>query len=127
MDMSNVVRLVDAWTDSDPKTRDSCPGTINGHTLAPIAIQYNRRFRFFKRQKHIIYQEVDTRNIWYKNSKCNAGIVAMGFSLKRLMNHPKAVSMETYASVFLGKPDEFNNELLTYNKEWLARNNYVLI
>lgn len=125
--MSHVVKLVDAWTDSDPRTRDSCPGKINGHELTSIAIQYNRRFRFFKRQKHIIYFEKGTRNIWYKNSKCNAGIVAMGFSLKRLKNHPKAVSMETYASIFLGKPDEFNAELLTYNKDWLAKNDYVLI
>lgn len=127
MNISNVVRLVDAWTDSDPKTRDSCPGKINGYKLIPIAIQYNRRFRFFKRQKHIIYREGDTRNIWYKNSKCNAGIVAMGFSLKRLKNHPKSISMKTYAAVFLGKPDEFNDELLAYNKEWLARNDYILI
>lgn len=115
--MSTVVRFVDAWTDNDPKTRDSCPGKINTHDLIPIAIQYNRRFKFFKKQKHIIYNEKGTRNIWYKNSKCNAGVVAMGFSLKRLKNHPKSVSMESYAKKFIDG----------HNGKWLERNNYKLI
>lgn len=115
--MSSVVRFVDAWTDNDPKTRDSCPGTINGNELIHIGNQFSKRFRFFKKRKHIIYNEKGTRNIWYKNSKCNAGIVSMGFSLKRLANHPKAKSMEAYAIKFLdGNSDK-----------WLKRNNYELI
>lgn len=117
MDMSGVVRIVDAWTDNDPKTRDSCPGKINGNQLEPIAIQWNRRLKFWKRQKYIIYQEHGTRNIWYKRSKCNAGVVAMGFSLKRLANHPKSISMEAYAKYFLDN----------WDSKWLKRNNYQLI
>lgn len=125
--MSNVVRLVDAWIDNDPKTRDSCPGKINGHELHPIGIQWNRRFRFFKKIKHIIYQEVSTRNIWYKNSKCNAGVVAMGFSLSRLANHPNTVSMEIYSMAFLDNPNDLIIELGITGAEWLARNDYELI
>lgn len=117
MDMSSVVRIVDAWTDNDPKTRDSCPGKINGNDLIPIGIQWNRRLRFFKRQKYIIYQENGTRNIWYKRSKCNAGVVAMGFSLSRLSMHPKSIPMSQYAKYFIDH----------INPTWLKRNNYQLI
>lgn len=123
----NLVRFVDAIADKDPKTKDMCPGTINGHKLIPIANQYNRRFRFFRRLKHIIYNEEGTRNIWYKNNKCYPGVVSMGFSLKRLRHHPNAVSMELYATVFLDNPQQHIIELNTTAFVWLERNDYELI
>ena len=49
MNMKTVVRIVDAFTDGDPSTRDTCPGQINGNDLIPIGIQWNRRLKFFKR------------------------------------------------------------------------------
>jgi len=116
MNMKTVVRIVDAYTDSDPSTRDSCPGQINGNDLIRIGVQYNRRFRFFKRIKYIIYREGSTRNIWYKSSKCNVGVVAMGFSRSRLAFHPNAVSMEMYAKYFIDR----------INLKWLKRNDYEL-
>ena len=125
--MTTVVRLVDDFLDEDHHTRDSCPGTVNKHKLIPIGKQFNRRFRFFKKLKHIIYLEESTRNIWYKNSKCNAGVAAMGFSLKRLHNHPKAVSMKTYAKLFLDNPFDKVDEVNSIASDWLKRNDYELI
>jgi len=117
MDMFTAVRFVDAFQDDNPKTMDSCPGRVNNRDLIAIAVQYNRRFRFFKRKKNIIYREGATRNIWYKRSKCNAGVVIMGFSLSRLKNHPNAIPMQRYAEFFLDDR----------NPEWLERNDYKLI
>lgn len=123
----NLVRFVDAIADKDPKTKDMCPGTINGHELIPIANQFNRRLRFFRKLKHIIYNEKGTRNIWYKNKKCHPGVVAMGFSLKRLRHHPNAVSMEVYAMAFLDDPTKHIIELNATAFDWLERNDYELI
>lgn len=118
MDMSTVVRLVDAFQDDDYHTRDSCPGTVNKHKLIHIANQTQRRFGFLpKTVKNVIYIEEGTSNIWYKRSKCNAGIVAMGFSLSRLGQHPYAVPMEQYMKFFIDESDP----------DWLARNDYVLV
>lgn len=118
MDMRVVVRFVDDFEDTDPRTRNSCPGTVNGHKLIHIANQTQRRFGFLpKRVKNVIYLEQGTGNIWYKRSKCNVGIVAMGFSLSRLANHPNAVSMEEYTKFFV---DEIS-------PAWLAMNDYVLV
>ncbi len=115
--MNTVVRLVDAWTDNDPKTRDACPGKINGNKLVKIGIQWNRRLKFWRKQKYVIYVEKGTRNIWYKSSKCNAGVVAMGFSRRRMDLHLKSVSMEEYAKYFIDRSDS----------KWLKRNNYELV
>ena len=118
MDMSTVVRLVDAFQDDDYHTRDSCPGTVNQHKLIHIANQMQRRFGFLpKTVKNIIYLESETSNIWYKRSKCSAGIVAMGFSLSRLARHPSARSMEDYTKYFIDEIDP----------DWLKRNDYVLV
>ena len=128
-DIRSVVRFVDDFEDTDPRTRNSCPGTVNGHKLIHIANQMQRRFGFLpKSVKHLIYQEEGTRNIWYKNSKCNAGVVAMGFSLSYLGKHPNSVPMEKYAFYFLGAErlrDKKNEAEI--RKEWLARNNFVLV
>jgi hypothetical protein len=110
MDFGTVVRIVDNF-------RDTCPGTVNGNKLIPIYRQYNRRLRVFRKLKNIIYLEEGTRNIWYKRSRCNAGVVMMGFSLSRLDEHPKSVTMEQYALYFL---DE-------YDPKWLKRNDFVKI
>lgn len=115
-DINEAVRFVDDFMDKDPKTRDSCPGKINKHKLIVIGYQKERRLLIFKRIKHIIYREATTRNIWYKNSECNPGVVMMGFSLSRLALHPNAVTMEKYAEYFLD----------ISNADWLERNNYVL-
>lgn len=119
MDMTEVVRLVDAFQDDDYHTRDSCPGTVNKHNLLHVANQMQRRKWFFgkKKVKNLIYIEQGTSNIWYKRSKCNAGIVAMGFSLSRLEKHPKAVPMSVYAKYFIDQVD----------RAWLERNDYVIV
>ena len=110
MDMNAVVRIVD-----NPK--DACPGSVYGNKLIKIGVQMERRLFRGKRIKNIIYKEDTTRNIWYKTSNCNAGVVAMGFSTTRLKNHPNAVSMELYAKYFLDKIDPL----------WLERNDFVLV
>lgn len=118
MDMREAVRFVDDFQDTDPRTRNSCPGTVNGHKLIHIANQTQRRFGFLpKRVKHLIYIEEGTSNIWYKNSKCNAGVVVMGFSLSRLRRHPNAIPMEDYMKYFIDEIDP----------SWLKRNDYVLV
>lgn len=127
LDIHEAVRLVDDFEDPDPRTKNSCPGTVRGHKLIHIANQMQRRWGFLpKTVKHMIFLEEGTRNIWYKNSKCNAGIVAMGFSLSKLKKHPKAVSMEHYALLFLGTQSGDANSQ-AYGKEWLARNDFVLV
>ena len=126
MDMREAVRLVDDFEDNDFHTKDSCPGTVNQHKLIHIANQMQRRIFRRKSVKHLIYQEDETRKIWYKNSKCNAGIVKMGFSLSKLKMHPKAVSMEHYALLFLGPKDRDENST-QFGAEWLSQNDYVLV
>lgn len=113
-----AVRFVDAFMDNDPKTRDTCPGTVNGHKLIKIALQKERRIfkKIIRPIKHIIYREEGTRSIWYKQSECNAGVVMMGFSMKEMDWDRKAVPMETYAKYFIDIIDA----------DWLARNDYVL-
>jgi len=125
--MTTVVRIVDDWIDKDPATRDSCPGTVYGHKLIPIGRQIQRRL--FRRNtiKHLIFQEENTRNIWYKDSFCNAGVVAMGFSLSRLDMHPKAVPMEVYAEIFLDGVNRLVIPVGTSAKEWLKRNDFELV
>ena len=116
--MTTVVRFVDDFMDDNYHTRDSCPGTVNKHKLIHIANQTQRRFGFLPRTvKNLIYLEQDTGNIWYKRSKCNVGVVAMGFSISRLDRHPKSVPMEQYTKYFVDESDP----------EWLARNDYVLV
>ena len=117
-DINLAVRFVDDYRDKDPTTRDSSPGKVDGHRLILIGTQKERRLlkKFVWPTKNFIFVEEGTRNIWYKPSFNNAGVVAMGFSLKLLDNHPKAVPMEQYASYFLDKSDPV----------WLARNDFVL-
>ena len=117
MDTSTVVRLVDDYIDDDYHTRDSCPGKVNGHKLIHIGNQIERRIFRRGRVKHLIYLEEGTRNIWYKDSNCSPGAVAMGFSTKRLANHPNAVPMEQYAKYFIDQVDD----------SWLARNDFQLV
>jgi len=119
-DIHEAVRLVDAFMDDDYHTRDSCPGTVNNHNLLHIANQMDRRSwwrRARRRVKNLIYIEEGTSNIWYKTSKCNVGVVAMGFSLRRLGMHPNAISMEQYTKYFIDESD----------LAWLERNDYILV
>lgn len=117
MNMQGIVRFVDAWTDNDPKTRDSSPGTLDGKKLVAIGVQKERRLLVFKRVKHVIFRLKGTREIWYKNNFDYPVAVAMGFSLSRLDLHPKAIPMEQYAKLFIDKTD----------LEWLARNDFELV
>ena len=117
MDMQTVVRFVDAWTDNDPKTRDSSPGKLDGKQLVKIGVQKERRLLVFKRVKHVIFKLEGTREIWYKNNFDYPAAVAMGFSLSKLQMHPMAVSMEQYAKYFIDKID----------LGWLERNDYSLV
>jgi len=114
--IKEAVRFVDDFQDLDPKTKDSCPGKVNGNKLVLIGKQLERREKGKGKVKHLIYVEEDTRNIWYKNSKCNAGVVMMGFSLTSLGMHPKSVPMEKYAEYFLDNKDP----------KWLERNDFKL-
>ena len=119
IDISIAVRFVDDYMDKDPKTRDSCPGKVNKHKLVLIGQQRERRIiklLLNKKIKHYIFREEGTRNIWYKNSVCNPGVVMMGFSLSLLKMHPNAVPMEKYAKYFIDNIDA----------EWLAQNDFVL-
>jgi len=114
---NEVVRFVDDYMDRDPSTRDSSPGKVFGHQLKKIGVQIQRRLFRRGKVKHVIFVEEGTRNIWYKNSFNNAGVVAMGFSLSRLTMHPNAVSMEEYARYFLDDSDP----------DWLERNDFELV
>lgn len=127
LDIREVVRLVDDFQDDNYSTRDSCPGKVNGNILRPIGRQIQRRL--FRRNtiKHLIFLEENTRNIWYKDSYCNAGVVAMGFSLSKLELHPKAVPMEVYAQIFLDGVDKLVIPVGTSAKEWLKRNDFELV
>ena len=116
VDINAVVRIVDDFLDDDYHTRDSCPGTVLGHKLIRIGVQIQRRRWRRDSVKHIIYQLENTRQIWYKTSKCNAGVVAMGFSLSQMDWDYQSVPMETYAGYFLSGNDP----------EWLERNDYKL-
>ena len=117
LDIREVVRLVDDFQDDNFSTRDSCPGKVNGNELIPIGRQIERRLFRKSRIKHLIYVEQNTRNIWYKDSHCNAGVIAMGFSIKNLEMHPKSVPMEQYAKYFIDESDP----------EWLKRNDFELL
>ena len=127
MDFTKVIRLVDDYMDKDPNTIEHCPGTILGHKLIPRVKQFNRRMRFFKKIKNIIYQLDDTNQYWYKSSKCNVLVAAMGFSKSQLKDHPKAVPMQTYAKIFKASPEDFISEVGMTAKQWLKLNDFVLI
>lgn len=116
-DINTAVRFVDDYVDHDPKTRNSCPGKVNGHNLILIGKQIERRFFNRGKTKHLIYLEEGTRNIWYKQSNCNAGVVKMGFSLSELDKDSNSVPMEEYAKYFIDKSDP----------EWLKQNDFVLV
>jgi hypothetical protein len=117
-DMRSAVRFVDDFMDKDPRTRQTCPGTVNGNKLVLIAKQTSRRFGFLPSKiKNVIFIEKGTRNIWYKRSICNVGVVKMGFSLSRLDTHPSAIPMEEYARRFIDR----------FDVDWLVRNNYSFI
>ena len=126
-DINIAVRFVDDWKDHDPKTRNSSPGTVNGNKLYQIGIQKERRLLKILTGhsiKNYIFVEQGTRNIWYKQSFNNAGVVMMGFSLSLLGPHPKSVPMETYAKAFLD--GGYIPELKADADAWLKRNDYVL-
>lgn len=115
VDPNSLMSLVDQWQDVTKR----CPGSVDGLRLIPIAIQTHRRARnlWKKTPKHIIYKRGDTREIWYKNSKCHVMAVKMGLSLRRLRMHPNAVSMEGYAKYFIDKID----------LAWIKRNDFQFI
>lgn len=134
IDINTAVRIVDNW-------RDRCPGQVDGKDLIQIGVQKERRFLkrlFGKKVKHIIYVIKDTKMIWYKNKTCDVGVVKMGFSLKRLGDHPNAVPMEFYydafvnpdklvdTSLFRGQDQQTIKSLSMTNREWLNMNNYEL-
>lgn len=81
----------------------------------------------------MIFLESGTHNIWYKNSMCNAGVVAMGFSLSRLTAHPNAIPMETYFDIFVKANDDLEDHpLITIPKignieEWMKRNDFEFV
>lgn len=127
MDYNSVVRLVDDFTDNDYKTRDSCPGSVFGHKLIPIARQVERRLFGRGKIKNLIFREQGTRNIWYKKSYCDVGVVAMGFSLSSMEMHQKALSMETYAEIFLSHQDRLIIPIGTSARDWMKRNDFELV
>lgn len=114
VDVNTAVRFVDDFLDGNPKTRDSCPGKVNGNKLIPIANQIQRRTVGRKSIKHIIFIEQGTRNIWYKKSICDAGVVKMGFSLSELRMDARSVPMEVYAKYFIDR----------LNPQWLKDNDF---
>ncbi len=113
--------------DDNYKTRDSCPGKVFTHSLIQIGIQRERRIFGKGKVKHLIFVEDGTRNIWYKNSFCSAGVVAMGFSITKLEMHPKALPMEVYAEIFLDGEDKLVIPVGTSSKDWMKRNNFELV
>lgn len=125
-DIKNVVRLVDDFLDDDYHTRDSCPGTIFGKKLIPVAIQRERRIFGKGSIKHLIFKLEGTRELWYKKSYCNAGVVAMGFSLSQMDYDKRSVPMETYAELFLDG-DKFVERVGDNSSNWLKRNNFELV
>ena len=127
MEMSSVVRLVDDFKDDNFSTRDSCPGNVFGHELIPIGRQIERRFLRKHKIKHLIFLEKGTRNIWYKNSYCDPGVVAMGFSISKLDMHPKAVSMEVYSEIFLDGLDKLVIPVGMSAREWMKQNDFELV
>ena len=108
----SLMYWVDNWRDADP-------GEIGGKKLNLIAIQHARRLRnlWRKRPKNLIYKIGNTREIVYKRYSKSPAVMKMGISIKRLGNHPNAVSMEKYAKYFIDKK----------NPDWLERNNYELV
>jgi len=133
-DVNTAVRMVDNW-------RERYPGTIDGHPLKLLAIQKERRLRriFKGKVKHWIYWQESSKNIWYKNSKDAVGVVKMGFSLRRLSEHPNAVPMEFYHDVFtmphslipislLPEASKKTLEQLALTgAEWMRLNDYELV
>ena len=118
MDMNTVVRFVDDVVDGNPKTKDTCPGTLDGKKLIQVGIQLERRIGklFFKSVKYRIYVLEGTRTIWYKVNKCYPSVVAMGFKRETLKMHKSAVPMEQYAAYFLDNSDP----------QWLKDNDFML-
>lgn len=114
VDINTAVRFVDAFMDEDFNTRESCPGKVYGHKLIPIANQIQRRTIGRKSIKHIIFLEEGTRNIWYKKSICDTGVVKMGFSLNELRMDKKSIPMEIYAKYFIDR----------INPQWLKDNDF---
>lgn len=117
MDISTVVRFVDDYNDKNPKTNNSSPGALDGKKLIKIGVQKERRLLVLKRVKHIIFVLEGTREIWYKNTFDYPVAVAMGFKASKLKWHPKSVTMEQYARLFLDKVDP----------DWLKLYDYELI
>ena len=134
-DVNVAVRMVDDWT-------VRCPGTVEGNELKQIAIQKERRKikrLFGKKIKHIIYLLESMEELWYKNNDCSVGVVKMGFSLKRLAQHPYAVPMEFYYAVFTSPGNLIPLKLLYKGDtrtakglamtgfDWLKLNDYEVI
>ena len=132
-EINTAVRLVDNW-------RERTPGTIDGKALKLVGIQKQRRLRrlFRGRIKYYIYLQVGTEAIWYKRKRSAVGIVKMGFSVRKLMSHPKAVPAEFYYAVFTSpekvipvshleqKQQETIRSLDMTGTGWLAMNDYEL-
>ena len=118
VDIHTAVRLVDDFQDTDPRTRNSSPGSVNGNQLVMIGVQKERRLfkKAFWPIKNFIFVEYGTRNIWYKPSYNSAGVVKMGFSLSEMKMDKRSVPMDTYALYFLDHA----------NPDWLARNDFEL-
>ena len=102
-------------------------GTINGNSLFPIAIQYER-FKMFRgrrsRVKNHIWQIGGTKMLVYSRSPKPIALMKMGLSAKYLnrmtsqgqSRHKHAISVEDYYQKFVGAPDT----------NWLKRNRYEL-
>lgn len=114
--IETVIRFVDDYMDKDAKTIDRFPGKVFGNKLICIGKQTERRIFGRRKIKHIIFVAESTRDLWYKTSFDAVGVIAMGFSLKTLMFHKSAMSMEEYARIFLDGADPF----------FLKRNDYEL-
>ena len=112
VDPKSLMYWVDNWRNADP-------GEVGGKKLALIAIQHARRLRnlWRKKPKNYIYRIGKGREIVYKRYSKSPAVMKMGISIKRLRNHPNAVSMEKYAEYFIDHKDS----------DWLERNNYELI
>lgn len=124
VDIKSIVRLVDDFEDKDYKTRNSCPGTVFGKQLVPVAVQRERRIIGKGRIKNWIFVLQGTRELWYKKSYCNAGVVAMGFSLNTMQPDNKSLPMEVYAEIFLD-PDHLVNGV--NSAIWRKRNDFESI
>ena len=95
-DVNTATRMVDNW-------RERNPGSLDDKPLVLVGVQKERRLRrlFKGRIKYFIFKQEGTGNIWYKRKMDSVGAVKMGFSVKRLANHPTAVPMEFYFEVFV--------------------------